>query len=165
MTNMITLEHGTEYPNKNQFTVSLGQGVPRTCYIFKGDGDINIMQESCMLAANWSQEEIDQQNALNAMTPLVDGDTVIFEGEQLIVQVNGPYSNLGLLVTKKVYAETLEKREEKKRFFEARDIAKKLFEKYEKGVTVHDIQDATTGPSQAKAVADFIMHLSNGAMI
>jgi hypothetical protein len=162
---MQVLKQQPKYSNENSFTVSLSRGLPRTAYIFIGDGAINIMQEACMLAANWSQEELDHHAALKAMTPLRDGDEVTFEGQQYIVQINGDYSDMGILATKEEYAETQAKRKEKKEFFESRDIASDLFEKKGESVTLADIREASKTLQQAHAVGKAITYLVYGSRI
>ena len=84
-----------------------------------------------MLCSSYSQEEIDLKNKLRDMTPLKDGDEVLFEGKKYIVVVKGSYCDLGLLVTKEAYKIRLEKRAERELFFETRRQLKSKIENKE----------------------------------
>jgi hypothetical protein len=85
-----------------QFTFVLkdykGRPSTRTGYIFKDTDKIFLMQKSAMLCSHYSDEQIANRNRLNSMTPVANGDTVLFEGKPHTVKINGDYSDAGALI-------------------------------------------------------------------
>ena len=70
----------------------------RTGYIFKGADKIYLMQKSAVLQNTYSDEQIANRNRLNSMTPIANGDTVMFEGKPHTVKINGDFSDAGALI-------------------------------------------------------------------
>jgi hypothetical protein len=85
-----------------QFTFVLkdykGRPSTRTGYIFKDTDKVYLMQKSAMLQNTYSEEQIANRNRLNSMTPVANGDTVMFEGKPHTVKINGDYSDAGALI-------------------------------------------------------------------
>jgi hypothetical protein len=96
------IESQDSFHYEAQFTFALtgynGKVSKRTGYIFKGDGKIYLMQKSAMLCSHYSDEKIANRNRLNSMTPVANGDIVMFEGKPHTVKINGDYSDAGELI-------------------------------------------------------------------
>ena len=80
-----------------------GRTVRTEGYIFdsrdcKIDPAIFIMQKSACLQGSYSAADIAHIDRINTETPVRDGDTVEFKGQQFKVKIIGNYSDMGRLV-------------------------------------------------------------------
>lgn len=98
------IESQDTFHYESHFTFELtrynGTKSTRTGYIFK-DVDTNtvhLMQKSAVLKSHYSEQDIANRDRLNEMTPVANGDTVLFEGKPYTVKIKGDYSDAGLLI-------------------------------------------------------------------
>lgn len=82
------------------FKFSLGGTSTRRGYLFFDDSSdtIYVMQSAGMIAAHYSQEEIDERNRLNSEEPIKQGDLVKVNGKVYRVSKLGDYSDAGTLI-------------------------------------------------------------------
>lgn len=74
-----------------------------TCSLFRGyfkegDGIVWALQHASVIASHYSDEVLANRERLNKETPVVDGEHIMVDGEELIVHVIGDYSNAAILL-------------------------------------------------------------------
>lgn len=70
-----------------------------TGYLFldESQDQIYLMQHSVCLKAHYTEKDREEQDRLNSMEPVRDGDVVMVEGKQYRVKILGDYSDAGRL--------------------------------------------------------------------
>lgn len=61
------------------------------------------MQASTVIKDEYSLEEIEQHERLNAMKPIALGDTVTVNGAEYTVKILGDFSDAGYLIKKPLF--------------------------------------------------------------
>ena len=67
-------------------------------YVFVDGDTVHLLKRSVCLQSSYTDEQTTERARLNAMNPLIDGDTVEFNGKAYTVKINGDYSDCGFLI-------------------------------------------------------------------
>ena len=89
----------TDVFNDDTFTFMIpNRPLARTGYILDCDEDgMILMQKSACLKSHYTEKDHADRARLNAMTPILTGDTVIVNGQEYLVTIKGDYSEAGYL--------------------------------------------------------------------
>jgi hypothetical protein len=66
-------------------------------YKEQGDGILWVLQSASVIAASYSEDELDERARLHSETPVKHGDHVLVDGKVYFVRVLGNYSDCAVL--------------------------------------------------------------------